>query len=282
MPYIEIQLTQKLQRVVDVLEPLILGRSPTCSVQILSRAVSRQHAGLEPAPDGVHVRDLGSANGVKVNDIKMVSKSTQPLADGDIILVGDVNIRYRTASRTVNPGDTIDLRYYMPQQHVIDQALQLAGVAFLLPMNPEKLASFRATILRQRVGMLEIDEDAKLKLQIAVNEAIDNAARHGNKSDPSLALQVAFLEDDDEFVVSVRDQGQGFDYQTALISLTEIDALDAIANRENYGSGVGMRIILDCVDRVQFQGNGSCVHLAKLKSGAGFFVISEDSDVYSP
>lgn len=274
MPYLEIQLTPKLQRVVDILAPLSVGRSPDCNVQLLSRAVSRRHAGFEPRPDGIYVYDLGSANGIKVNNEKV--QGNHCLIDNDVVLVGDVNIRFRNASRSVNAGDTIDLRFNAPADHLIDQALNLPGVAFLLPMNPEKLARFRTDILRRRIARLEIDEDAKLKLQIAVNEAIDNAARHGNRSDPSLALQVAFLEDPEEFVVSVRDQGQGFDYQRHMMNLSEINALDAIANRENYGPGIGLRIMLDCVDRLQFQGNGSCVHLAKLKQDASFFVISED------
>lgn len=276
MPYLEIQLTKKLQRVVDVVSPISVGRSPDCSVQLLSRAVSRRHAGFEPRPDGTYVFDLGSANGVKVNEQKI--QGNQLLNDNDIVQVGDVSIRFRASSRAVNAGDTIDLRFNTQPDHLIAQALQLPGVAFLLPMNPEKLTRFRTDILRRRIALVEMDEDAKLKLQIAVNEGIDNAARHGNRSDPSLALQVAFLEDDEEFVVSVRDQGQGFDYQRHLMNVAEINAMDAIANRERYGPGIGLRIMLDCVDRLQFQGNGSCVHLAKLKQDAGFFIISEDSD----
>lgn len=276
MPYIEIQLTRKLQRVVDVLTPLSVGRSPECNVQLLSRAVSRRHAGFEPRADGIYVYDLGSANGVKVNGIKV--QGNQRLLDNDIVLVGDVNIRFRVTSRTVNAGDTIDMRFTTPPENLVYQALSLPGVAFLLPMNPEKLTRFRTDVLRRRIAALDIEEDARLKLQISVNEAIDNAARHGNKMDPSLAIQIAFLEDDEEFVVSVRDQGEGFDYQRYLLNLTEIDALDAIANREKYGPGIGLRIMLDCLDRLQFQGNGSCVHLAKLKQDASFFVISEDTD----
>lgn len=276
MPYIEIQLTKKLQRVVDLVSPVSVGRSPECAVQVLSRAVSRRHAGFEPRDDGVYVHDLGSANGVRVNGLKV--QNNQLLKDTDMVVIGDVTIRFRSASRTVNAGDTIDLRFQTPPEHLLAQALQLPGVAFLLPMNPQRLAQFRTEILRRRIGLVDMDEDAKLKMQIAVNEGIDNAIRHGNNADPSMALQVAFLEDDEEFVVSVRDQGQGFDYQRLMTGITEINALDAIANRERYGPGIGLRIMLDCVDRLQFQGNGSCVHLAKLKQDAGFFVVAEDSD----
>jgi len=276
MPYLEIQLTNKLQRVVDVVAPVSMGRAPECSVQLLSRAVSRRHAGFEPRDDGIHVHDLGSANGVKVNDLKVAG--TQRLNDNDIVLVGDISVRYRSSSRTVSAGDTIDLRFSTPPDELIEQALGLPGVAFLLPMNPEKIARFRADILRRRIAKVELDEDARLRMQIAVNEAVDNGRLHGNQSEPSRALQVAFLEDEEEFVVSIRDEGQGFDYQRHLMNVDEIDSMDAIANRERYGAGIGLRIILDCVDRLQFQGNGSCVHLAKLKTGGGFFVIEDGGD----
>jgi pSer/pThr/pTyr-binding forkhead associated (FHA) protein len=48
--------------------PLTIGRDPSCSLAIADPAVSRQHASIEAAPDGVRVVDLGSGNGVWVNN----------------------------------------------------------------------------------------------------------------------------------------------------------------------------------------------------------------------
>ncbi|MBI3725953.1 FHA domain-containing protein, partial [bacterium] len=84
MPYLEVQLTKKLHRVYDLGERTIIGRSPGCAIQLLSRAVSRRHAGIEVAESGVVLSDLGAPNGVKVNGAKI--QATYNLTEGDRII----------------------------------------------------------------------------------------------------------------------------------------------------------------------------------------------------
>jgi pSer/pThr/pTyr-binding forkhead associated (FHA) protein len=64
----------------------LIGRSPECRVTIEDPLVSRVHARVVVGPDGVHVDDTGSRNGVRVNG-KLV-KGPTPLTDGDRIRVG--------------------------------------------------------------------------------------------------------------------------------------------------------------------------------------------------
>jgi hypothetical protein len=79
--------------------------------------------------------------------------------------------------------------------------------------------------------------------------------------------------------MTVRDLGPGFDYEKVISGAAEIDAIAAIREREKYGPGLGLRMILDCVDRIQFDaaGQGCAIHMAKYKDeDAGMLVIEDE------
>jgi hypothetical protein len=67
-----------------------IGRSLTADIRFDDQTVSRRHALIVRQPDGVHVHDDRSLNGVFVNGARVGDK---PLADGDEIVIG----RYRLA-----------------------------------------------------------------------------------------------------------------------------------------------------------------------------------------
>lgn len=64
---------------------LIIGRDQSCNIVIADRQVSRHHAEIVPAEQGVIVRDLGSKNGTHCNG-KIIQASTL-LQDGDIFQI---------------------------------------------------------------------------------------------------------------------------------------------------------------------------------------------------
>jgi len=71
---------------------LFFGRQPECDIVLLnSRKVSRKHCCIAQIDDHFVVRDLGSMNGVRVND-KNVSKECRVNA-GDEVFIGDVGFR---------------------------------------------------------------------------------------------------------------------------------------------------------------------------------------------
>jgi len=65
----------------------ILGRDPTCDLVLNDVKCSRRHAVVEAGPQGLAIRDTGSANGVFLNG-KKVDRS--PLSEGDVFRLGDV------------------------------------------------------------------------------------------------------------------------------------------------------------------------------------------------
>jgi len=68
----------------------IVGRDPSCDLVLNDVKCSRRHAVLEAGPQGIAIRDSGSANGVFVNGGKVERAS---LTDGDIVQLGEVFLK---------------------------------------------------------------------------------------------------------------------------------------------------------------------------------------------
>ncbi len=67
-----------------------LGRDKACDIVLAEVAASRIHAEVMPGPDGFYIRDLGSANGVIVNQTKI--DNPYLLVHGDRIMIGGIVI----------------------------------------------------------------------------------------------------------------------------------------------------------------------------------------------
>jgi hypothetical protein len=67
-----------------------IGRDPECDLVLNDAKCSRRHAVVEEGPEGLTVRDSGSANGIFVNGARV---ERSPLTAGDTIRIGDVRIR---------------------------------------------------------------------------------------------------------------------------------------------------------------------------------------------
>jgi hypothetical protein len=66
-----------------------LGRDPTCDLVLNDPKCSRRHAVIEAGPDGLLIRDTGSAYGIFVNG-KKTERSA--LVEGDVVRLGDASI----------------------------------------------------------------------------------------------------------------------------------------------------------------------------------------------
>ena len=66
-------------------ENLLIGRDPSCDVPILNRQVSRRHALLTRASEGVLLEDLSPKNGTHRNGKAVTGPAL--LKDGDIIQI---------------------------------------------------------------------------------------------------------------------------------------------------------------------------------------------------
>jgi len=77
----------------------ILGRGRGASINLDDRDVSRQHARLVVAPEGVTVHDLGSKNGLSTQGRRI--RTPTLLGHGDSLTVGDVTLQVRHPSAQV-------------------------------------------------------------------------------------------------------------------------------------------------------------------------------------
>ena len=81
--------------------PVTIGRSPECSLHINDLGLSRIHARLVPAEDGVQIEDLGSTNGTWINDRRIV-RETARLGDE----IGFDKLRFRLVG-TAGQGEPV-------------------------------------------------------------------------------------------------------------------------------------------------------------------------------
>jgi transcriptional regulator with GAF, ATPase, and Fis domain len=83
---------------------LRIGKAADNDLVLTDDTVSRHHCELTRAADGVHVRDLGSTNGTKVQGTRVSEAVVQP---GVVLKVGEIDIAVRPAVRSVEvmPSD---------------------------------------------------------------------------------------------------------------------------------------------------------------------------------
>src|SRR5688572_1090549 len=89
----------------------VAGRDPKADFPLPSDVISRRHAEIVWGNDGaVAVRDLGSKNGTRVNEIPVIG--TRSLRDGDRISIGPFTLQFREYQ-----GDISQLLAEEPAEH---------------------------------------------------------------------------------------------------------------------------------------------------------------------
>jgi hypothetical protein len=82
----------------DIEGILSIGRNPENNLHLEDLQISRRHAIIGQRPAGTFIRDLGSGNGTFVGNQRILECR---LSDGDVIRLGNVELRYRTAGPDV-------------------------------------------------------------------------------------------------------------------------------------------------------------------------------------
>lgn len=72
----------------------VIGRDETCTIRIDDPLISRQHLELHKTGTLFSVKDLGSANGTKVNGVQLSKDSSTPLASGDRISIMQIELEF--------------------------------------------------------------------------------------------------------------------------------------------------------------------------------------------
>jgi pSer/pThr/pTyr-binding forkhead associated (FHA) protein len=168
---------------------IVLGRAMSSDIVVEDPRASRTHARLERAEDGWTLVDLGSANGTRVNGVR-VERAT--LADGDTIGVGDTELRFEVgpppggAAPDITRIDT-----------VADLDATLAGATLTIRLNRTETPRV-AVQLRDAAWEVPLDRDP---VAIGRDPACDVVL-----DDPSVSRRHARIERRGDVLV-LRDDG---------------------------------------------------------------------------
>ncbi len=101
---------------------VVLGRGPISDIDLAlygnasGRGVSRKHAMMRPTRRRLHIIDLDSTNGTRVNGIYVDPSQAKPLEDGDRITLGEFTFAIRIIEKLrlsqieTQPGATDELQ----------------------------------------------------------------------------------------------------------------------------------------------------------------------------
>ena len=100
---------------------------------------------------------------------------------------------------------------------------------------------------------LEVNEDYYGNVLIAVTEAVNNAIEHGNKLSKELKVDLAVGDKQTDFCFSVKDYGQGFDFD----NLPDPTAPENIEKED----GRGIFLMKSLAESVEFEDGGTNVNI---------------------
>jgi len=110
----------------------------------------------------------------------------------------------------------------------------------------------------ERVRQMGYDETARFAVRLALEEAINNAIKHGNRGDPAKAVEIVCSVTPERAEITVRDQGEGFDPASVPDPTAE----------ENLQKpcGRGIMLMRAYMDEVRYNAKGNAVTLLKRKT----------------
>jgi hypothetical protein len=132
----------------------VLGRDPSCNVVLNDTKCSRRHAVLEDGPQGVAVRDEGSANGIYLNGLRVEKARLRP---GDTLRLGDVHVTLlaEVGETVILAPDDFELRTAIGAPRPPDPDLSLRPAADPLAPRAPRRAPSREPTARRRLPSSE-------------------------------------------------------------------------------------------------------------------------------
>lgn len=114
----------------------IIGRSPSCDIQVDEESASRGHCQLINTGDSIVLRDLESTNGTYINDSPVEERA---LRDGDLLKIGRTVFKFLT-------GGNIEQAYHedFHRQNTFDDLTQVYNKRCLIEaLGRETIRSYR-------------------------------------------------------------------------------------------------------------------------------------------
>lgn len=106
--------------------------------------------------------------------------------------------------------------------------------------------------------LMSVPTQWRPELRLGLQEALVNAAKHGNNLDPTKDVSVRFLVEEDRYWWIISDQGRGFDYPCDC----ELHC-DGDITQEVDECGRGLYILHQIFDEVRWAHEGTELQLCK-------------------
>ncbi|RME03361.1 MAG: FHA domain-containing protein [Planctomycetota bacterium] len=262
MAHFRVKITKNIEKIYPIEDGMTIGREAKNQIQLLNTSVSRVHCKLLKKNNSFKIQDLGSSNGIRVNNIHV---QEQLLAPGDVVQVGTMVLVFENdifqeklefLDISQNPLTEEDLERLCRQERI---AIQFN--------TSHKYVEEAVEIGERFLQSTTFDEMGQMALVMAFREAIGNAERHGHKYEYDKIIKVVYENKPNYFSLCVEDEGDGFDFHETLRKSREGDAVTAARERYQAGGmgGLGIRVMLKCVDKVIYYNKGSRLILVKYK-----------------
>jgi anti-sigma regulatory factor (Ser/Thr protein kinase) len=131
---------------------------------------------------------------------------------------------------------------------------------FLIPSDLTYVLgiNYEVSMLLKEFGFSQ--QDARINIPLACDEAITNAIVHGNRSSPDKKVNVQIYISNSRFRIRVRDQGAGFDAENV--------ADPREGDNIHRSSGRGIFLMRRIMDSVLFKEEGRVIELEKRNSNS--------------
>ena len=151
-----------------------------------------------------------------------------------------------------------------PQDHggIVVQVPAAGWVELTAPSREEHLE--RIASFLDALSATDMSPEGREEVRIVVNEATSNAMEWGNGGDASRHVKVSYAVFDDEFVLKVEDEGEGFD--PSLVPDPSGSPVRVVRDRLEAGKrlgGFGLYVVRELMDRVVYNERGNVVLLSK-------------------
>lgn len=120
--------------------------------------------------------------------------------------------------------------------------------------NLEAVRAVEQAVLRE-VNRYNYSVAAIFAIKLALEEALNNAIKHGNRMDPRKKVKVAIDIDANRAAMTITDEGNGFD-------LSKVPDPRADENLERP-CGRGIMLMFAYMDEVRYNEKGNQIHVVK-------------------
>lgn len=137
----------------------------------------------------------------------------------------------------------------MPQEHQFDYEHRIPSDTALGQAIQEQIL--------HALRSYEFSDKTIFGIRLALEEAIINAVKHGNKLDPGKTVHVRYTISDEHFIVEIEDEGPGFDPES-------VPDPTAPENLERP-SGRGLLLMRAYMSECHFLGGGNVCRMRRIR-----------------